>query len=273
MARYTASVRAAAVSLVFGLVAAVGCADDEQSSPRFDAAVSIDAAPAPDAAMIDAAVPDADPPDADPPDADPPDADPPDADPPDADPGVVVVLPAAQDATICTDGNAIGDGSLFIGVSNDDVGRRALIEFDLATIPAGATILEAQVTMVVDLSMGSVEANAHRVTTDWQEGPAVGAGPGGGQCGTPGATDVTETATGLGVDWTTVGGDFATPASATAAAVGTFAIAGLGADVQAWLDGTRPNHGWILVATDEATAGNAVRVVSPPSLELRYRAP
>ncbi len=54
-----------------------------------------------------------------------------------------------------------------------------------------------------------------------------------------------------------LGGDFAAAANATLA-VGnqngpySFTGAGLVADVQAWLDGAAPNHGWIVLAQASA---------------------
>lgn len=281
--------RAVLISTIATLAATFACGDDEggqvDASRPADASASIDApitdGPVADAPIADAPVADAESPDADPPDAAIPDATP-DATPPDALPGTQVALTATMDATICitdtTDG-AIGDGNLFVGRSLEHTVRRALVRFDVSTIPSGSTVLDASLQLQVDKKQGAVTAQAFLVSTDWAEGPAAGGGTGGGggTCSTPGSTDTSWNQTGLGGNWTTAGGDFANTASgqSTLTPVGTYDITGatIVSDVQSWIDGTNPSYGWILVSTDETTDGNAVRILTAPTLNVRYQAP
>ncbi len=263
------------LSTIAALAAASACGGDDEGT-QVDAARRVDAAVSPDGPVADAALPDAGPPDAAPPDAAPPDA----APPPDALPGTQVTFTAGSDATICLNGatdGAIGDGSLFVGRTNEGGLRRALVRFDVSSIPAGATILDAVLTLQVDKKQGVVTAQAFLVGTDWAQGPAVGTGSGAGKCAAPGASDASWNQTGLGGSWTTAGGDFASTASGQVVIGinGGFDITGASiiADVQGWLDGSAPVYGWILVATDEDTDSNAVRIVSPPELHVRYQAP
>ncbi len=281
--------RAVLISTIATLAATFACDGDDEgqvdASRAVDASVGLDGpvtdAPVADAPVADGPVADATPPDAEPPDAAIPDAMP-DAEPPDALPGTQVTLTATMDATIClndtTDG-AIGDGNLFVGRSLDHTVRRALVRFDVSAIPSGATVLDAALQLDVDKKQGTVIGQAFLVSADWAEGPAqgVGTGGGGGTCSTPGSSDASWNQTGLGGNWTTAGGDFAATASgqATLTPVGNYAITGatIVSDVQSWIDGTNSSYGWILVSTDEASDGNAVRIVSAPTLLVRYQAP
>lgn len=151
---------------------------------------------------------------------------------------------------------------------------RAMIAFDLSSVPAGALIESAFLHLRENRHGGSGTIGAHRVTAAWTEGT-----------GTWGNTRD-------GATWTTVdgqhgwpsgngGGDFDAAAAASAAIPGasgvdTFDITAL---VQDWLTGT-PNHGVILV--NDAPTGvswNAFFHTSEvenaslrPRLDVTYRA-
>ena len=278
--------RAVLISTIATLVATFACGGDDEGGRGdalrpADASVSLDG-PVADGPVADGPVADGPVADATPPDASIPDAAPPDAVPPDALPGTQVTLTATMDATICLNGTtdgAIGDGNLFVGRSLEHTVRRALVRFDVSSIPSGSTVLDAALRLQVDKKQGSVAAQAFLVSTDWAQGPATGggSGSGGGECSTPGGSDASWNQTGLGGNWITAGGDFASTASGQSmlTPIGTYDITGASivTDVQGWIDGTNPSYGWILVSTDELTDGNASRIVTAPTLLVRYQAP
>lgn len=197
---------------------------------------------------------------------------------------VAVSLVPTQDGTLYADPTgSLANGSgqyLFLGQNGTGDVRRVLVAFDVAAVvPAKARILNARIEFTSSRSTatGPVTASVHRVEASWGEGASVGAsGEGGGGPAMPGD------ATWLhrhypNVLWNTPGGDYA-PASvsATIPVLGTFVFpttTQLIADVQDWLDGRRPNHGW-LVRTEETQAGTARRLdskdnTSPSALQPR----
>jgi FtsP/CotA-like multicopper oxidase with cupredoxin domain len=155
-------------------------------------------------------------------------------------------------------GNGAGD-YLFSGVTRDGLKRRTLIAFDLSTLPAGAVVNSVQLRLNVSKVPNPVRTAAvglYRVTASWGEGASnAGAEEGRGQT-PPSPGDATWRHRVYDTTfWTTPGGDRVAASSAT------INVAGLGlytwgstpalvADVQQWLDGSVPNHGW-LVVTDE----------------------
>jgi len=138
--------------------------------------------------------------------------------------------------------------------------RRGVIAFDVAAnVPAGSTIQSANLTLHMSRTMGdAITVSLYRSLTGWGEGDSV-APPdheGGGTRAAPGD------ATWLhgfydSSRWSTPGGDFNAPASAS------LSIAGVGfyswpsteslvRDLQSWLDAPQTNHGWVLVADNES---------------------
>ena len=157
---------------------------------------------------------------------------------------------------------------------------RALFQFDLSSIPSGATILSAKLTLTITkapLGGGSASTfRLHRVTTPWSEGTKKGNT---GQKAVVGAT--WESATTPSLPWTTIGGDFAPDPSSSIEmnTPGTYAFLitpELIADVQEWLASPDSNSGWILISDSESTKGTARRFASrehpesPPQLEIEY---
>lgn len=180
-----------------------------------------------------------------------------------------------------------GIGPLFsgsVGMLGGFTARRALIMFDVASIPPGAIVECAQVTLHLDqTNTGGHEHTLHRMLASWGEGTSGDFG-GAGSPATPG--DATwEYRFWPVAFWTTPGGDFIPAPSASAIVplapgpVTWGPAPGLAADVQAWVDGA-PSDGWILIG-DERTPHSAKRFFSGewvdsalrPTLHVRYRLP
>lgn len=186
-----------------------------------------------------------------------------------------VQLAATADNTLYDDGasglisNGQGIG-VFSGVTNAGNIRRALVRFDLAAIPTGATITGVSLRLRITQTIaGPAETELFRVLSAWGEGASGGTGAGGN--GAP-AADCDATwlhrhfpgATCSDTRWSSVGGDFAGQPSATAVAgnLGTSVVwggPGLIADVQGMVDGALANHGWIVRHVDELTGITAKR--------------
>jgi hypothetical protein len=172
-----------------------------------------------------------------------------------------VALPASRDNTLyetITGEVSSGQGpAMFAGATAGLQVRRALLQFDVSTVPAGAHIDSVQLVLHMNRSSEVIprDFTLHRVVAAWGEGASNaggdGTGPGGGQ-GVPATTgDATWNFRFYDTDgWSTVGGDF------DAAPLATTQVAGedtytwgstplLVADVQSWVDGN-PNNGWML---------------------------
>ena len=184
----------------------------------------------------------------------------------------MVTLEPIADASIFEEftTNASGkDPVLYVGMTQFGDARRALLKFDLSSIPADAQVKSASLTFHIDRSRGANDLHGlHRATMQWSEGPAVSPDPGAGGMGVSAASgDVTWShAIFSGQTWSATGGDFETLPSATAAfgAEGTTALltgAGLVADVQAFIEDSAMNHGWVLLG-NEAGNFNARRLTS-----------
>lgn len=181
-------------------------------------------------------------------------------------------LSAVQDNTLYEDPSGqLSNGAgqyLFVGTNGSGAVRRALLRFDISGIIPKSRVVDVQIDLVSSRSTAvtPMQATLHRVTTPWGEGTSIGAGgEGGGGPATPG--DATWTHGILPTTpWATLGGDFASEVSseATVPPVGPFAFQKtirLIADVQDWLDGRLPNHGWIVLG-DETGLGTARRLDS-----------
>ena len=196
-----------------------------------------------------------------------------------------VVLTPSKDNTIfelkADDTTALSNGAgstLIAGMTDDDLDpriRRALMHFDIAgNIPAGAQIVSAELKLTLvrvsrDINSPlSVTANLHRLLADFGEGtsnadtdPAsssIGGGPGVGALATP-ADATWRHATFPSAFWNSLGGDFATGASASQTiqrTLGdyTWSAATMVSDVQAWLDSPVANFGWILIVEEALRA-------------------
>ena len=153
--------------------------------------------------------------------------------------------------------------------------RRGLLAFDIAaSVPSGATIQSAQLTMhLIDGATNGpdfVNVNLHRLLANWGEGTSdAGEGTGTGTGTAAAANDATWTErffnSAPASPWSTAGGDLVSTASATQS-IGqldtpatdfysweTTGSGGMVDDVQFWLDNPGSNFGWIIVG-DESQA-------------------
>lgn len=207
--------------------------------------------------------------------------------------GATIVVTPIKDNTLYEDAQGdISNGAgqfLFAGKTgfNDGIRlRRALLAFDLSSIPAGSTIDSVSLTMFLSKSspgFAATNISLHLATNNWGEAASDAFDPEGtGTAALPG--DATwiynffDTST-----WNTPGGDFRVAASATTSVTlenVTYTWSGgtLRSDVQAWLDSPGINFGW-LVRGDEVTAQSAQRFNSSesatnfPRLTVMYTIP
>lgn len=183
------------------------------------------------------------------------------------------------------------------GSSGGDALRRALVRFNVSSIPPGTPVSSATVTMDHTLA-GSVPVTMtlHRVTEDWGEG-ASNAGQPGGLGAAAQTGDATWTRRFFNTQsWTTSGGTFLAAVSGSAVMTSvpnsnafvtefiprTWTGAGIGSDVQFWIDNPSSNFGWI-VRGDEVNTFTAQRFASrenpddggthAPRLTINYAAP
>ena len=199
-----------------------------------------------------------------------------------------VVLEPSKDNTLYeTNDGATSNGSgthLFagrVGTGGNGAIRRALIAFDLSSIPTGATIESAELTITMSRSAADeTNVTLHRVERDWGEGSSDASNNEG-----RGADAATDDATWLhaffdATLWNSAGGDFETAPSATAAVnnVGAYtwgSTAEMVADVQGWVDDPATNFGWLLRG-NESTTNTAKRFDSreapntAPTLTVRF---
>lgn len=180
--------------------------------------------------------------------------------------GAVIALAPSADNTIFEDSlggtsNGAGD-SFFAGKTGSSLLRRGLLRFDLSAIPAGSIItsVELSISCTRSASLGENVA-LHRALASWGEGTSVSLGQGGS--GAPATTnDATWVFRFFGATpaqpWTTIGGDFASIASASRDIAGegryTFASTPeLVADAQGWLDAPAANFGWFVLGAEDVT--------------------
>ena len=182
--------------------------------------------------------------------------------------------------------SAVADTSLFEANPDSDLGgttlvsgtnqqysrSRALFRFDLGTLPAGAVVTDAQVSLYVtrrpdpDQHGGPVDSDfsLYRLFVSWGEGSGSNATGSVAMAG-----DATWNQRHFGTtSWANPGGligtDYAATASATTAigGVGGYvwgSSAGLVDDVRAWQADPATNFGFILVSGGEASLGSGRR--------------
>lgn len=163
--------------------------------------------------------------------------------------------------------------------------RRGLLQFDLTTIPAGATITGATLRLNNSASnAGIANLGLYAVLQSWGEGTSVATGgQGGGIASTPGdATWIHRSFSGS--LWTTPGGDFSPVASAVTSVGGPgnydWSSAGLLSNVSQYYTTPASNLGWILIG-DETTPSSAKRFSTReepdsslrPTLTITYQVP
>jgi glucose/arabinose dehydrogenase len=222
--------------------------------------------------------------------------------------GPSAVLPPIEpdkDTTIFSDGetttangNSNGNGSyLFSGWAspNGFQARRALVRFDLSSLPAGSFVTAASVRLTCDKQAQQDPEpglfRLHRLTAAWGEGFSNSDADTPGD-GSPATVDDATwrvrvvTLAGpppTGTAWTTHGGDFvATPSASTTVNAPNvnpyvWSAAQVAADVNGWLAAPATNYGWILIGPESGGA-SAKRFISRenvfdtarPKLNLTY---
>jgi Bacterial Ig domain/Bacterial cadherin-like domain len=127
---------------------------------------------------------------------------------------------------------------------------RGLLQFNLSTIPANASITNAALTMVRTGGKTNTAFNIslHRITNVWDEGTVSNAN---------GISNWTQRAAGP-ITWTAAGGDFNTTAetNTNVSNNGTYIWTGgtMNSLIQNWVNGTNVNNGMLLKFTTEGTA-------------------
>lgn len=170
-----------------------------------------------------------------------------------------VTLPAAKDNTLAenvVDNNNGAGFSLYSGSTSFNGLRRALLAFDVSSIPAGSKITSVSLELREINGLirnGEQDFSLHRITADWGEGTSDGTGN--GSLATAGASTWNANFFGSST-WDVAGGDFVPTPSATqnfnSTNVMVASTSGLVADVQDWLD-NGSNFGWALLGNEQTT--------------------
>lgn len=194
----------------------------------------------------------------------------------------IVNLNAEKDNSMYSESGDLSNGMgdfLFAGRTQQGNNRRGLIKFDLSSIPAGSTINGVTLEMTGSAG-GPNNVNLHRLVADWGEGNSDAPGAEGmGTQALPGDATWINTFYNTAI-WLTSGGDFDATVSANAVVsfgANNWTGAQMISDVQDWIDGVNPNHGWIMIG-EEGINGSAIKVNSrhnanPPVLTIGYTAP
>jgi len=196
--------------------------------------------------------------------------------------GATANLQAVRDTSMYSENptNSNATGSLFSGAAGTKGLRRALIGFDLSSLPANAVIQSAQLQLNVirisNQNPGPQDFSLFAVTAPWAEGTTFGGGF--GAAAMPG--DVTWTFSSFATTmWTNPGGDFVATASATTSmnmtGAYTWTSNQMATDVQGWVANPASNNGWILLG-GEAVPFSAKEMASResgangPTLTITY---
>lgn len=190
-----------------------------------------------------------------------------------------VTLTAVADNTLYEDAaGALSNGSgqhVFAGTNASHMIRRACVRFDVSSIPPGSTINSATLTLHLSRSIsGDLPVNVHRATSAWGEGVSIAPGREGmGAPSEPGDATWLHTFYSKAF-WNTVGGDFLPAVSATRLvgfeeAFLDWTGSGLVADVQAWVDQSAANNGWVLLG-EESSKASAKRFDSRHNIEPTF---
>jgi hypothetical protein len=195
------------------------------------------------------------------------------------------ILPASKDNTIYEDTfgqYSNGQGAyLYAGKTGTELLRRALIAFDLTSIPANATVTAVTLNLRVNRTGPKTpgDISLRKMSVDWGEGASDAGSPGGnGAESAPGDATWIHTFFDTAF-WSSPGGDFSSIVSASTPVdvTGDYAWSGSGlvADVQGWVSNPATNFGWAIIG-NEVTPASAVRFGSrensttPPHLNVTY---
>jgi hypothetical protein len=212
--------------------------------------------------------------------------------------GATLVVPPSEDTTLFELNPTFNLGAAILGAGSisqlsPDTGApartRALLRFDLSTIPQGATIISAQLAVTVIKVPGAAEPPAsqfelHRVLKAWGEGTKIGFT---GMTATAG--EATWRAPKHPIpEWTSPGASDDTDVSPSVSssveidALGSYTFAsraGLVSDVRAWVANPSSNFGWMMKSAGENLQQSARRFASResatgrPTLTVLYELP
>ena len=161
-----------------------------------------------------------------------------------------------------------GDSSsLVVDLSGGDIGDgRALLRFDLSTIPTDATITGATLKLNSTQNGGVSSLSVYEVTESWVEGTGAG---------TNGVASWDERLPGIA--WNSVGGSYNPSAVATLSSDSTGQhIWNITPLAQAWFSNISANNGLIIGSTDKGGATvtyDSREGSTPPTLEITYTLP
>jgi hypothetical protein len=213
----------------------------------------------------------------------------------------LMVLNPSRDSTIYSENDtANGKGNLLVGRTGDleqaSAIRRALIYFDVSSIPAGSIINSVSLQLTVAISANGSNGqdltpdllSLHRVSASWGESASGGNGRIGGTALT---NEVTWNFSRFGIAAWSPGGDFEALPSATITLTRlptndinkSYTIMnqlGLVDDVQSWVDNGSSNFGWMMKYDDEEAlqkargfwAREATVVNDRPTLTIEFTA-
>jgi hypothetical protein len=204
---------------------------------------------------------------------------------------VLTVLPS-KDSSLLEDpsGSVSGGASsaLYLGrlgANGGNLKRRAVMAFDLSSIPTNAVVTQVSLTLtLLKGNGGDTPVTLHRLTQNWGEGTSSG-GPQ-GALSTPGSATWIHTSY-SGAFWTNPGGDFDPTTSATQV-VGSFGAPVWDSttsgnqrvvnDAQGWVSNPASNFGWILLGDEVNTStakefGSRELSFGQPTLTVTYSVP
>jgi PKD repeat protein len=139
--------------------------------------------------------------------------------------------------------------------------RRALVRFDVSSVPASSVIQSAQLQLTntspdaVGQLTGTQTFSIRRITNSWTEGTTATGTAGQGGAVTGNGSTWNHRSTSPNIAWTLPGGDFAASSGTIQItdASQAFTSSDLGSDVQGWLTTPATNFGWILIGNEAAT--------------------
>ncbi|MGD9690590.1 MAG: DNRLRE domain-containing protein [Phycisphaerales bacterium] len=194
-----------------------------------------------------------------------------------------VQISASKDNTLYEDtsgglSNGMGE-SLVAGKPFFAAIRRAVIAFDVTSIPAGSTINSVALRLSVTREPPDappVTATLHTLLADWGEGASLDMGAGGAGA-LPEANDATWIHRFFDAQlWDTQGGDFqADPSASASIPPGALAAVfstnpDIEADVHHWINDPSTNFGWI-IRIQETLDGSARRFASRENTDPALR--
>ncbi len=201
---------------------------------------------------------------------------------------VVTLVPTADNTLYesLTGADSNGGGQyIFVGRVATGERRRALLRFDLSSIPARSTINSARLQLNMSRTIaGATNVTLHRVLRDWSEGDVDAPGQeGGGADSQPGSTTWIHTSFPDQL-WSSAGGDFDPLARATTSVngVGNYVWQSneMAADVADWVQSPSQNFGWLLrgnesVATTAKRFGSSENLIATqqPTLRVDFTPP